>query len=270
MKAPIHLPSSPPAVLKRILAACTLAGFIAVSARAADSKPAIEPQADEWLKRMGDYLGQAPFFSVNIEIWQDVDLASGQRVQADRAVQLQVRRPNRLHAEVHSTHRDREMIYDGESLTLFNRAQNFYGTAHASGPLDEAMDTASEKFGINIPLEDFIRSDPHKDFLEKATSGVDIGPVTVSGVPCEHLVFSQDNIDWQVWIEQGVKPVPRKFLITYKDEPGSPQFTAIFSDWDFTTKLPDFVFKFDPPPGANKIKVSELRAANQAHQTEAK
>ena len=90
------------------------------------------------------------------------------------------------------------------------------------------------------------------------------------GVPCEHLVFSQDNIDWQVWIQQGARPVPRKFLITYKDEPGSPQFTAIFSDWDFTTKLPDFVFKFDPPPGAAKIKVSELRAENQSHQTEAK
>ena len=171
MKARIHLPSSPPIVFKRVLAACAVAGFIAVSARAADSKAAIDPQADEWLKRMGDYLGQAPFFSVNVEIWQDVDLASGQRVQADRTVQLQVRRPNRLHAQVHSTHRDREMIYDGESVTLFNRAQNFYGTAHASGPLDEAMDTASEKFGINIPLEDFIRSDPHKDSSRKPLPG---------------------------------------------------------------------------------------------------
>ncbi len=252
------------------LAAGLVLGLMASSVPAADDKPAIEPRADELLKRMGDCLGQAPFFSVNVEVWQDVELSTGQRVQTDRTVALQVRRPNRLHAEVHSTRRNRELLYDGETITLFNRAQNFYGAVPASGSLDEAMDTASERFGINIPLEDFLRSDPHKDFLAKATAGADIGPVTVMGVPCEHLVFSQGDIDWQVWIEDGAVPVPRKFIITYKDEPDSPQFTAIFSNWDFTTKLPDFVFKFDPPAGAAKIKVAEIKAENQSHNTEGK
>jgi hypothetical protein len=88
------------------------------------------------------------------------------------------------------------------------------------------------------------------------------------GVSCEHLAFSQNNIDWQVWIENGARPVPRKFVITYKDEPDSPEFTAIFSNWDFTTQLPDFVFKFDPPPGSAKIGVKELREENQSHKTE--
>ena len=64
--------------------------------------------------------------------------------------------------------------------------------------------------------------------------------------------------------------MPRKFVITYKDEPDSPQYTAIFSNWDFTTKLPDFVFKFEPPPGASKIKVKEMKAQSQTHKTEEK
>lgn len=243
-----------------------LAGLTGPPARAAD----IDPRADEWLKHMGDYLVQAQFFSVNAEIWQDVDLSSGQRVQAGRSIKIELRRPNRLRTEVHSTRRNHELIYDGDSITLFNRAQNFYGTARAGSSLDEAMDTASERFGINIPLEDFLRSDPHKDFLQHTVSGTDIGPVTVMGVPCEHLVFSQDKIDWQVWIEDGARPVPRKFVITYKDEPNSPQYTAIFSNWDFDTKLPDFVFKFEPPPGAVKIKVQEIKAANEARKTEEK
>lgn len=237
-----------------------LGALAAVSSRAADTKPPIEPRADELLKRMGDFLGGSPFFSVDAEIWQDVESSSGLRLQAGRVVNLEVRRPNRLHAEVHSTHRNRELFYDGTDLTLFNRAENFYGTAHTTGPLDTAMDAASERFGIEIPLEDFIRSDPHKDLMEKATAGSDIGPIEVMGVPCEHLAFSQTNIDWQVWIADGPQPVPRKFVITYKDEPNSPQFTAIFSNWDFNTKLPDFVFKFEPPPGAEKIKVKDMKA----------
>jgi hypothetical protein len=251
------------------LAACAVLGF-AAPVLADDGKPGVDPQADAWLKRMGDYLGDAKFFSVNAEVWQDVQLADGQRVQAGRTIDLQVRRPDRLRAVIHSTRRNRELVYDGEDLTLCNHVEKFYGTAHTGGSLDEAMDTASEKFGITLPLEDFIRSNPHQDFLAKVTSGTDIGPATVLGTPCEHLAFRQENIDWQVWVEAGAKPVPRKFVITYKDEPDSPQYTAIFSNWDFTTPLPDFVFKFEPPPDAAKIKVREIKAGIEAAKSEKK
>jgi hypothetical protein len=242
-----------------------LAAFGPTLASAAPAKPAVGPQADEWIKRMGDFLGQAQHFSVNAEVWQDTHMAGGQTAQAGRNIDIEVRRPNRFHAAVHSTRRNRELFYDGKSITLLNRAQNFYGTVPAPGSLDEALDVAAERFGMTMPLEDLIVSDPHKDLLENAVSGTDIGPVTVLGVPCEHLVFSQTNIDWQIWIETGAKPVPRKFIITYKDEDGSPQFTAIFSNWDFETKLMDFVFKFEPPSGASKIDVADVKKLDQSH-----
>lgn len=237
---------------------------------AASAQPAIEPQADAILKRMGDYLSQAHFFSVNAEIWQDIHMASGQRIQAGRNVDLQVRRPDRLHAEMHSTRRNRGLYYDGKSLTLFNRAQNFYGVVPAPESLDAALDEASEKFGITMPLEDLIVSDPYRSAIAKVTAGRDVGTVTVLGVACEHLAFAQGPIDWQIWIETGAKPVPRKIVITYKDEEGSPQYTAIFSGWDFETKLPDFLFSFEAPAGASKIDVAELKRANQTHPKEGK
>jgi len=263
MKVRNPFPGPAPKALGPVLAACALSGLMALSVSAADDHPALDPRADELLKRMGDYLAQAQFFSVSAEVWQDVDLASGQRLQSGRTIDLQVVRPDRLRAESRSQRRSRELVYDGKAITLLNRAQNFYGTVHTSGPLDKAMDLASERFGIAMPLEDFVRSDPHKDLLQKVTSGADIGPTTVLGVPCEHLAFSQGNIDWQIWIEDGPVPVPRKFVITYKDEPDSPQFTAIFSKWDFTTKIPDFVFKFEPPAGATQITVREMKAEKQ-------
>ena len=269
MKTTIRFPMPIHCRLGQALSACLVAGVIVLSASAADDKPAVDPRADELIKRMGDYLGQARFFSVHAEIWQDLELSSGQRVQAGRTIDLNVRRPNRLHTAVHSPRRDREMFYDGNEIILFNRLQNFYGTVKSPGSLDEAMDLASERFGMAMPLEDFLRSDPHKDLLQKAVSGSDIGPSTVLGCACEHLAFTQNDIDWQVWIEKGPRPVPRKFVITYKDESDSPQYTAIFSNWDFATELPDFVFKFEPPANASKIKVKEIRAQNQTHETHA-
>src|ERR1035438_9815369 len=105
--------------LRPLCAACALAGLWALSVSGADvkptdTKPVIDPSADKLLKRMGDYLGQAPFFSVNAEIWQDVELGSGQQVQAGRTIDLQVRRPDRLHAEVHSTRRNRGLFRSEE------------------------------------------------------------------------------------------------------------------------------------------------------------
>jgi len=256
--------------MRPAFAACVLTGVCAIAAPAADVKPAINPQADGLLKRMGDYLAQAQSFSVNAEVWEDIQVSSEQRIQAGRTIELQVRRPNLLHAEVRSARRNRGLFYDGKSITLLNRLQNFYGSIPAPGLLDEALDVACERFGLTMPLEDLIVSDPYHSAMRKIVSGSDLGPVTVLGVPCEHLAFSLGAVDWQVWIEDGAKPVPRKIVFTYKDEEGSPQYTAIFTDWDFTTKLPDFLFNFEPPAGASKISVAEIKAQIETHTKEGK
>lgn len=252
--------------LRLLLTAVASMGLTAIAAPVADVKPAIDPEANEILRRMSDYMTEAQFFTVSAEVWQDVRLGSGQQVQAGRTIELQVRRPDRLHTEVRSTHRNRSLNYDGKSITLLDRAQNFYGSIPAPATLDEALDVASERFGITLPLEDIIVSNPYQGALGKVTSGILLGPVMVLGVPCEHLAFSLENVDWQIWIEEGARPVPRKIVITYKDEEGSPQYTAILSKWDFQTKLPDFLFKFDPPAGAREITVAEVKDKNEAHQ----
>ena len=255
--------------LRQAFAIGALAGMLSMAADAADVKAAIDPLADAALLRMGDYMSKQQFFSVSAEIWQDVQMASGQQVQAGRTVDLQVRRPDRFHAEVHSSHRNRGLYYDGKSITMFNRIQNFYGKVPAPSEIDNALDVASESFGIVLPLEDLIVSDPYRNAIGKVISGIDLGLVTVLGVPCEHLAFSLEKVDWQIWIEQGARPLPRKIVITYKDEEGAPEYIAILSNWDFQTKLPDSLFSFEPPPGAMEISVAEIKRKKQEHKAEA-
>ena len=252
--------------LFRLIFASSALVILTMSAPAENVKPAIDQQADVLLRRMSDYLAQAQFFSVNAEVWQDIQLGSGQQVQAGRTIELQVRRPNRFHAEVRSTRHNRGLFYDGQSITLFNRTKNFYGNIPAPATLDEAMDVASERFGIALPLEDIIVSNPYKSAMTKITSGIYLGPVTVLGVPCDHLAFSLGKVDWQIWIEQGTRPVPRKIVITYKDEEGTPEYMAIFTNWDFQTKLPDLLFNFEPPTVVTKINVAEIKSKNEPHQ----
>lgn len=247
-----------------------LSGILVVAASAAEVKPAVNPKADELLRHMSDYLARAPFFSVDAEIWQDIRLRSGQQVQAGRTVTVQVRRPNHYHAEIRSTRHSRALFYNGKSITLVNRKKNFYGRVPAPATLNEAVDVASDRFGITLPLEDIVVSDPYRSAMRNIVSGIYLGPVTVLGVPCEHLAFSLGSVDWQLWVEQGTKPVPRKIVFTYKDEEGAPEYTVILSKWDFQTQLPDKLFSFEPPAGASRIRVAAIKRHIQARKNRGK
>ena len=58
---------------------------------------------------------------------------------------------------------------------------------------------------------------------------------------------------WQVWIEKA-EPAPfRRIVITYKSEPGSPQFRADLLEWDFSPDVPDSLFTFKRPAGAEQV-----------------
>ena len=145
-------------------------GVVATSVTGANKPPEIDPKADELLKRVSDYLADAQFFSMHAEVWQDALMPSGERIQGSRTVDLQMRRPDRLHSVVQSTRRSHELYYDGKSITLFNRMQNLYGATNAPAPLDKALDFATEHLGMIMPLEDLIVSDPYKSAVKNVIS----------------------------------------------------------------------------------------------------
>ena len=73
------------------------------------------------------------------------------------------------------------------------------------------------------------------------------------------MALSQEDIDWQIWIEEGERLLPRKLTITYKKLPGSPQYTAVLSDWNFSVSLEDGEFIFNPPADAERIEFLTTR-----------
>ena len=66
-------------------------------------------------------------------------------------------------------------------------------------------------------------------------------------------------MDWQLWIEHGKKPVPRKIVITYKKLPTQPQWAATFSDWRFDRALPASFFQPRIPKGAIRTDFIESK-----------
>ncbi len=222
----------------------------------------IEPKAGEALQQMCDYLKNLQQFSVQAEITEDVLLTSGQRIQYARSVEAWVRRPDRFRAESVGDTDNRQLVYDGKIITLLDRNKNFYTTIAAPSELDAALEHGIQAFNLRAPLADLIYTKSYEYLTEGALSGFYVGLSKVQGVPCHHLAFKQKDIDWQVWIENGQTPVPRKFLITDKTAQGL-QFTAVFTKWNTSPQLEDSLFTFVAPEKAEKIDI--LPAAARLH-----
>ncbi len=224
----------------------------------------IAPQAEEVLRSACDYLGQAPWFTLSAELWHEHQGDSGEKLQYVRQAELEVKRPNRLHAEIHSPHSQRAFWFNGADLTVLDRKRNLFSSSRTSDNLDKALDSAREQFGIDLPLVDLAVSDPYKNATANVRKGIYMGLSAAMGYKCHHLAFVQDNVDWQVWIQEGPQPLIRKFVITHKNEPGSPEFTALITQWDMNSRIADATFHFEAPPGASKIEMRKEVAAAAA------
>ncbi len=227
--------------------------------------PGVGAQADRILRVMSDYLKTAGEFTFHADISYDSVLTSGEKIQYGGTADISVRRPNRLHVTYHGDEQQRRVIFNGRTITLYDVAANVYAVTEVPSEIDAAVDLIFKKFGFSVPIADLVYADPYATLTEHVQTGSLVGRHAVDGTPAYHLAFTQETIDWQIWIEDGPQPIPRKLLITYKNEPGSPQYTARLSGWDFQPRLSDHYFQFHTPAGANEIEflTTQQRGAKQ-------
>lgn len=85
-----------------------------------------------------------------------------------------------------------------------------------------------------------------------------IGQGVIDGVECEHLAFRNQDTDWQLWVETGDHPIPRKFVITSKATAAAPQYTLLIKDWKTDVEFGPDAFAFQPPADAKHVDFRAL------------
>ena len=53
-----------------------------------------------------------------------------------------------------SARSEREIIYDGKTVTLYTPAQKYYSTVEFSDTIGGLIDKLEERYGVELPLED--------------------------------------------------------------------------------------------------------------------
>ena len=173
-------------------------------------------------------------------------------------IEVVVRRPSKLWISQSGDFMNKRFWYDGKTVSILSLVDLFYATAKVPNKIDGALDTMADKYGATTPAVDFLLSNPYESLMERVKGAVYAGLHEIDGVYCHHLSFVQDDLDWQIWIEDGKRFVPRKFSVTYKNDAGSPRVDTIFKSWDFSTKHSDRLFEFKPPDNARKIEFLPL------------
>ena len=118
---------------------------------------------------------------------------------------------------------------------------------------DQLVDLIQTKSGAAMPGTDLLLSNAYDELMSTVIKASHIGQGVVDGVECEHLAFRGVDTDWQIWIESGARPVPRKYVITSKTVTGAPQYTLRIKDWKTDAIADADAFVFKPPAGVTKV-----------------
>jgi len=223
--------------------------------------PAVAEQADRLVKEMSAYIGSANEFTFHADVTFDHVLPSGQKLQFSAAEEVVVKRPGGLYVEWNGDLGARQFWYDGKSVALYDPAMPFYASDAAPPDLDAMLAELLPKLDFIPPLADLLYRDPYKAVRGNIQYGFDLGQTDVNGRNCRALAFVEEDIDSQIWIENGPQPTPCKLVITYKNQPPQPQFTAVFSNWDFSPRIDQAVFTPELPSGTEKIPFATVTAS---------
>jgi hypothetical protein len=244
--------------------------MIASPAMAADdAQPAVDPAAIAALEKMGAYLRQQQQMHVISEMTTDEVLPNDQKIQHTGVADLKVRRPDRLLATIESDRKSERIVYDGKTITIFEPKLDFYASTPAPPTIGQMLERAEQRWGLELPLADLFYWGTGQSRVGDILSATNVGVAVIKGVPCDHYAFHQPDVDWELWIERGPRPLPHKEVITTITEKAQPQHVAVLS-WDLSPKLDESLFAFTPPPGAHRIGLETVTAPTEGAPTPAK
>ena len=244
--------------------AATLAQDAAAPAAATSTAPAppkVEPEAVAALTKMGNYLRSLKQFSVHADTTIDLVTVDNQKLQFPGTADYKVRAPDKLHLDVETPNRHRQLFFDGKQATLWSPDTKMYATVDTPGTIRDLLTRIDERYGLSLPLADLFLWGTDRAPTSDLTAATVLDDNRIGDCQCEHYAFRQPGVDWQVWLQPGDKPLPRRLVITTLDDPTQPQYISTLT-WDTNASAPDSAFTFTPGKDANPIRLVELGVAS--------
>lgn len=249
-------PPTQPAQRKRAAAlhsmlAATLLGF-------GPQALAREGDAKAILKAMSDYLGSQQTIELTFDSAIEVITPELEKIQFTNSGGATLSRPNKLRAHREGGYSDVEMVYDGKTVSVLGKHLNAYAQFEVAGDVDQLIEALRVGHGISLPAADLLLSNPYDALVAEVMEAKYVGRGVIDGVECEHLAFRNFETDWQLWVEIGDLPIPRKLVITSKTVNNAPQYSLQIKEWKTGIEPSADAFSFTQPTGAEMLSPDAL------------
>jgi len=234
---------------------CVIAALATLSVAAQAQSAGVAPEAKQILKASTDFLASQQRFAADTRNTLEIVLTSGQKIEFNSTGHQFVQRPNKLRSERSGDLIEQVFVYDGKSLTLYQPQDKIYAQVAAPGTLEEMLDFAREKHDVVAPFGDLLFKNAYDILMDGVTEGIVIGKAVIEGVVCDHLAFRAPDLDWQIWVQEGAQPLPRRIVITTLDLPNAPQFAVTVTRWNLEPSFDAQTFTFTPQAGMKQIEL---------------
>jgi len=242
-----------------LFAFAVLTLLVTVSTEAGTQAPAVDPAAVEILKRMTNFLDGLQQFSVNTHSMIEEMHASKHRVDYDVAASVTVKRPNKMRAARKGGEiLNESLFYDGKTLTVYKPSEKAYATEKGLDTIENMITFVRETAGLLLPSADLLYRNAFPLLMQDVTLAVVVGKPVINGVKYDHLLFSRPDVDFQIWIAQGKRPWPARYIVTETGTPALLSISTVLRDWNIAPAVDDAQFKFVPPKGAKAISFTQL------------
>lgn len=255
--------------LRQTVAALAVAGLLSggLAAPAAAAPPdgtkdaaarTIDPGAVAALTRMSGYLAGLKSFELTADTTMEAVLRDGHQVEVGGTVRYWVRRPDRIRIDSETDAVTRQYFYDGKTFTLVAPLDGYFARAEAKPTVRETLAFAAQALDVELPLADLMDWGSDTPPLKLFERGFYVGTAKVGGVATEHYALIGKDLDLEVWIQQGDRPLPLKMAIVDRKAPGNPRFTARLA-WTPDVQIPDETFSFKPTQDQTAIAFGRLK-----------
>ncbi|MGM4919478.1 DUF2092 domain-containing protein [Tardiphaga sp. 813_E8_N1_3] len=236
---------------KRVAGMTLVAAFIALTTQLASAD-----DPTKLLKAMADYTAAQKSISATFDSDVEVVTPELEKIQFTSSGKIQLSRPDKLRISRTGGYTDVDFIYDGKTASIYGNNAKAYIQADLVGTVDQLIDLIQAKTGAAMPGTDLLLTNAYDELMSNVLQAQHIGQGMIDGVECEHLAFRGVDTDWQIWIESGARPLPRKYVITSKAVTGAPQYTLRIRDWKTDAVADADTFVFKPPAGVTKVDLN--------------
>ncbi len=235
--------------------AMSLILFWATSARVC----ADETDAKRILKAMSDYMGAQKSLSFAFDATLEVVTTDDQKLALASSGTVTLHRPDKILVTRKGGFAEVEMFFDGKTLTLLGKNLNLYAQLDVPGAIDHLIDELRDTYQIPLPAADLLLPNSYDALMLDVVDVKDLGSGVIGGVECDFLAFRTDEVDFQIWIAQGKRPYPYRYVITSKRIKGEPQYTVQTSNWKTGGEVAATDFSFKNTTKAKKVELKDLK-----------